>query len=49
MIGASLMLCRCHTSFKVKLAVVVTVGAPLHMPGPGCDEVLMVFLQAPFS
>ncbi len=27
MIGASLMLCRCHTSFKVKLAVVVTVGA----------------------
>ena len=27
MIGASLMLCRCHTSFKIKLAVVVTVGA----------------------
>lgn len=33
MIGASLMLCRCHTSFKVKLAVVVTVGAPFACVG----------------
>ena len=27
MIGASLMLCRCHRSFNMKLAVVVTVSA----------------------
>lgn len=33
MVGASLMLCRCHTSFKVKLAVVVTVGGTPRLPG----------------
>ena len=39
------MLCRCHTSFRVKLAVVVTVSGTPCLPGPCCGKGLTPFLR----